>query len=143
MDLSSEDVKKIISEGSKTVGELLLKSYKNTINQEGVRAFNEAIQIGIQNTVSSLYDADVDDMNIICILNKYWGINRDEAIKLIAFEKKNAPVRELKTYLKLNGYSSKEIIEFVRINGSKIRHHNELWALKKDPEKLKNELEKL
>ncbi|WP_442761486.1 hypothetical protein [Pseudolactococcus chungangensis] len=88
MDLSSEDVKKIISEGSKTVGELLLKSYKNTINQEGVRAFNEAIQIGIQNTVSSLYDADVDDMNIICILNKYWGINRDEAIKLIAFEKK-------------------------------------------------------
>ena len=29
MDLSSEDVKKIISEGSKTVGELLLKSYKN------------------------------------------------------------------------------------------------------------------
>ena len=55
MDLSSEDVKKIISEGSKTVGELLLKSYKNTINQEGVRAFNEAIQIGIQNTVSSLY----------------------------------------------------------------------------------------
>lgn len=141
--ISSEDVKEYLETGGKIVAGLDLKLYGESINQAGEAAFSDAIEIGITNTLAALYDADVDDEEIIRVLNKYWGINRDEAEGRLVFEKCQATIRELKRYLKMHGFSAKEINQFMISNNAsiKIKHSNELWKLRRKPEKLMKEVQ--
>ena len=136
--ISGDDVKDYLATGGKIVTSLALKLYGDSINQAGEAAFSDAIEIGITNTMAALYDADVDDNEIIRVLNKYWGINRDEAEERLVFEKSQAAIRELKWFLKVQGFSVIEIDQFMRSNNAsiKIRHNNELWKLRRKPEKL-------
>lgn len=93
--------------------------------------------------MAALYDADVDDDEIIRVLNKYWGINRDEAENRLVYEKCQAAIRELERYLKMQGFSAIEINQFMKSNNAsiKIRHSNELWKLRRKPEKLMKEVQ--
>lgn len=136
--ISSDDVKEYLAAGGKIVAGLALKLYGDSINQAGEAAFSDAIEIGITNTMAALYDADVDDDEIIRVLNKYWGINRDEAEELLVYEKSQAAIRELERFLKMQGFSAIEIKQFMKSNNAsiKIRHSNELWKLRRKPEKL-------
>lgn len=136
--ISGDDVKDYLATGGKIVTSLALKLYGDSINQAGEAAFSDAIEIGITNTMAALYDADVDDSEIIRVLNKYWGIDRDEAEERLVFEKSQAAIRELKWFLKVQGFSVIEIDQFMRSNNAsiKIRHNNELWKLRRKPEKL-------
>lgn len=143
--ISSEDVKEYLGEGGKIVASLALKLYGDSINKAGEVAFSDAIEIGITNTIAALYDADVDTEKIFHVLNKYWGINRDEAEERLIYEKSQAAIRELKHFLKMQCYSAKEIDQFMKENrvSIKIRHNNELWKLRRNPEKLKQEVQDL
>jgi hypothetical protein len=142
-EISSDDVKEYLAAGGKFVAGLALKIYGDSINQAGEAAFSNAIEIGITNTMAALYDADVDDDKIIRVLNKYWGINRDEAEKRLVFEKGQAAIRELERYLKMQGFSTIKINQFMKSNNAyiKIRHSNELWKLRRKPEKLMKEVQ--
>lgn len=136
--ISSDDVKEYLAAGGKIAASLALKLYGDSINQAGEVAFSDAIEIGITNTISALYDADVDEERIFHVLNKYWGINRDEAEERLIYEKSQAAIRELKHFLKMQNYSATKINEFMesyRVS-IKIRHDNELWKLRRNPEKL-------
>lgn len=141
--ISSDDVKEYLATGGKIVASLALKLYGDSINQAGETAFSDAIEIGIKNTMAALYDADVNDDEIIRVLNKYWGINRDEAENRLVYEKCQAAIRELERYLKMQGFSSIEINQFMKSNNAsiKIRHNNELWRLRRKPEKLMKEVQ--
>ena len=141
--ISSDEVKEYFAAGGKIVAGLVLKIYGESINQAGEEAFSNAIEIGITNTLAALYDADVDDDEIIRVLNKYWGINRDEAEKRLVFEKGQAAIRELERYLKMQGFSAIKINQFMKSNKAKIkiRHNNELWKLRRKPEKLMKEVQ--
>jgi len=68
--ISSDDVKEYLAAGGKIVAGLALKLYGDSINQAGEAAFSDVIEIGITNTMAALYDADVDDDEIIRVLNK-------------------------------------------------------------------------
>jgi hypothetical protein len=140
-----DDVKKYLATSGKIVADLVLKSYDDSKNQDKEEIFSDAIEIGIINTISALYDADVNDDEIIRILNKYWGINKDEAEERLIFEKFQAAIRELEGYLKMQGYSAAEIRQFMKSNQAsiKIRHNNELWKLRRKPEKLMKEVQNL
>lgn len=135
--------KEYLETGGKIVAGLALKLYGESINQAGEAAFSDAIEIGITNTVAALYDTDVDDEEIIRVLNKYWGINRDEAEERLVFEKYQSAIRELKRYLKMQGFSAKEIHQFMLSNNAsiKIKRNNELWKLRRKPEKLMKEVQ--
>lgn len=141
--ISSDDVKDYLETGGKIVAGLALKLYGESISQAGEAAFSDAIEIGITNTVAALYDSDVEDEEIIRVLNKYWGINRDEAEDRLIFEKSQAAIRELERYLKMQGFSSIDIKHFMKSNNVsvKIRHNNELWKLRHKPEKLMKEVQ--
>lgn len=141
--ISADDVKEYLETGGKIVAGLALKLYGESINQAGEAAFSDAIEIGITNTVASLYDTDVDDEEIIRVLNKYWGINREEAEERLLFEKYQSAIRELKRYLKMQGFSAKEIHQFMISNNAsiKIKHSNELWKLRRKPDKLMKEVQ--
>lgn len=138
LKISSDDVKEYLSAGGKFITGITLKLYGDSINKAGEAAFSDAIEVGISNTIAALYDADVDGEEIIRVLNKYWGINRDEAEERIIYEKRQAVIRELESFLKMQGYSAKEIKQFMKSNNAliKIRHSNDLWELRRKPEKL-------
>lgn len=136
--INGEVVKEYLAKGGKVVLGLAQEFYGQSINEAGNRAFADAIEIGIMNTIASLYDADVDDNVIINILNKFWGIGRDDAVNRLLNEKHQATQRELESYLKLQGMSDEEIHSFMMENnvGIKIRHNPELRELRKKPVKL-------
>jgi len=133
-----------LKEGGKFAADLAKKLYGDSINQAGEAAFSDAIETGITNTIAALYDADVGDEEIFRVLNKYWSIDRDEAEERLLFEKKQAPIRELKQYLKMQGFSKTEINNFINSNQAaiKVRHNKELWKLRRNPEKLMKEVQK-
>ncbi|WLR60175.1 hypothetical protein [Guptibacillus hwajinpoensis] len=143
--INSDDVKEYIAAGTKLVADLAFKAYGDNISQVGETAFLDAIEIGITNTIAALYDADVGDNEIISILNKHWGINRDEAEKRLIYEKSQATIRELKRHLKMQGLTTTEIDQFMISNKAsiKIKRNNELWKLRRKPEKLMKEVQEL
>lgn len=136
--ISSDDIKEYLAESGRIVKGLALKLYGDSINQAGEAAFSDAIEIGISKTMAALYDADVDSEEIIRVLNKYWGINRDEAEKRLVHEKSEAAIRELEHFLKMKGFSDIAIKQFMKSTRAsiKIRYNNELWELRRKPEKL-------
>ncbi|MFV2048619.1 hypothetical protein KDJ21_005495 [Metabacillus litoralis] len=142
-EISSDDVKEYLAAGGKFVADLALEIYGDSLNQAGEAAFSNAIEIGIKNTIAALYDANVDDEEIIRVLNKYWGINQDEAESRLVFEKVQATIRELERYLRMQGFSAIKINQFMKSNNAsvKIRHRNELWRLRRKPEKLMKEVQ--
>lgn len=72
--------------GGKIAGNLALKFYGDSINEAGNKAFGDTLEIGITNTIAALYEANVEDNDIVELLNKHWGISRNEADRLV-FEK--------------------------------------------------------
>ena len=142
--LKSEDIKEYLKNGKNTIENLAIKIFGESLNKVGEEAFSEAIEIGIENTISSLYDANVSDDEIIRVLNKFWGINKNEAKNRIIYEKSQTAIRELEHYLRMQGWCVMKIKEFMKSNmvGIKIRHNNELWKLRYEPEKLMQEVQK-
>lgn len=136
--ITREDVIDFLKEGGKFVGALALKVYGDSLNQVGEQAFSEAIEIGIENTIGSLYEAKVNDKEIIRVVSQRWGICIQEVEERLVWEKYQATISTLKQYLKLQGYSNSDIDSFMRENmaSAKIRGEKELWKLKDDPEKL-------
>lgn len=136
--ITKEDVLDFIKGGGKLLENLALKLYGETLNQAGEKAFSEAIEIGLENTFATLYEANVDDKIILSVVTKHWGIDLKEAEERLVFEKQQVAIRSLKQYLKLQGYSQKKSENFLRETQAifKIRHNNDLWKLKDNPEKL-------
>lgn len=142
--LKNEYIKEYLKQGKEILGDLFRNIYGESLNRVGEEAFSEAIEKGIENTIASLYDSDVSDYEIIRVLNKFWGINKNEAESRIIYEKDQATIREIKHYLKMQGCSDIRIKEFMKLNrvSIKIRHNNELWKLRRRPEKLMQEVQK-
>lgn len=143
--ISSDDIREYLETGGKIITDLAFKIYGDSIDQVGEAAFSDAIKIGITNTIAALYDADVEDNEIIRVLNKYWGINRDEAEKCLVHEKSQAAIRELERYLRMQGLFVVEIKQFMKSNNAniKIRHSSELWKLRRKSETLMNAVQDL
>lgn len=134
--LTKADVVNYLEKGIKSVGAWALNIYGESLNQAGEQAFSEAIEFGIENTISALYDAKVNDKEICRVVSEHWGISYQEAGDRLVWEKQQATIRALKQYLKLQGYSGIDIDSFMRKSNVRIRHEKELWKLKDAPEKL-------
>ena len=136
--ITKEDVSDFLKDSGKYIGNLALKMYVNSLNQEGEKAFFEAIEIGIENTIASLYDANVQDEEITRVVCEHWGMQKAEAEERLLYEKSQAAIRSLKHYLKMQGFSKEEVQQFMLSNNAciKIKRDKELWKLKNDPKKL-------
>lgn len=138
MKIDKTDVIEILKDGSNLIGALALRIYGESLDQVGKQAFSEAIELGIENTIASLYDAKVIDKEIIRVVCEHWGISHQDAESRLVYEKQQAVIRSLRQYLKLQGYSSLEVNEFMCESKAlvRIRHEKDLWKLKDAPEKL-------
>lgn len=140
--LTKDEVVDFLKQGGKLIGDLALSFYGETISQAGEKAFSEAIEIGIENTIAALYEAKVDDKEILRVVSEHWGLTFKEVEDRLIWEKQNSTIRSLKQYLRLQGYSTSEIDAFVKDTQAtiQIRHNKELWKLKNAPEKLIKEI---
>lgn len=112
-DTNSEIAKEYLKKGGNFVLSVAREVLWEDINERENEAFAQGIEIGIKNTISTLYDANVEDKMIIQLLNMYWGINMDEAVRRLVQEKYSAAIRALTQFLKLKGYSELEIRSFM------------------------------
>lgn len=55
------DILQFLKQGNGFLGDLAFEIYSDSLNQVGKIAFSDAIEIGIENTITSLYEANVDD----------------------------------------------------------------------------------
>ena len=138
--MDKKDIFEFLSNGGKLLGQLGLQIYGESLTKVGEQAFSEAIEIGIINTIATLYEAKVPDEEILRVVNAHWGIDQHEVSDRLIFEKQQATIRSLEKYLKLQGYSKNEMREFMKKENAKdkIRHNKDLWQLKDKPEKLMN-----
>ena len=140
--MTSEMTKDVVFDffknGARFLGTLALSIYGEGLNRVGEEASSDAIEIGIGNTIACLYDAGIDDREIIRVVNEQWGIERHEIEDRLVLEKRNAATRSLRQHLKLQGYSEQEITHFMISNnvGDKFRHNHELWKMKDNPRKM-------
>ena len=136
--LTKSDVVDFLKKGGQLVGNLALDFYGETLNQAGENAFSEAIEIGIENTIAALYDAKVDDKEILRVVSEHWGLTSVDVEDRLIWEKQQAAIRSLRQHLRLQGYSTREIDDFMRDNKvtTQMRHNKDLWKLKNTPEKL-------
>ena len=83
-------------------GESLLDSagegIRKGINNHKEEAYSQGIEVGIGKTIAALYDARVEDNEIIELMNKHWGMNMEETADRLIFEKRQAVTRELKLF---------------------------------------------
>lgn len=128
----------IVVDYIKQGGNELLNMVRDAYANEANRTFYDAIEIGIENTVSALYEANLTDDQIINLLVKHWGITMEDAENKLILEKSQSVIRNLKHFLKMQGYTEREIQDFmIRTAAScKIRHEKELWKMKNNPEEL-------
>lgn len=100
--------------------------------------YEEGVQHARTETVAILYDAGIEDKKIIGLLNKHWGLNMNVATDMLINEKGQAVIREVRQFLKLQGYSDSDIKSFMWENrvGFKIRRNPELLKLKDNPKKV-------
>lgn len=95
-NISSENIKECILKYGVKFGGFLKEILGESLTSIEEKIFCDAINIGIENTIAALYDADIEDEKIIELLNKYWGINYREATERLAHEKRQALKRVLK-----------------------------------------------
>ena len=136
--ITKKDVLEFLKEGGRFIGGLAGRTYIESLSQVEEQAFFEAIEIGIEKTIATLYDANVEDVEILRVVNTQWGIDEKEVESRLIREKQQALIRSLERYLKLQGYTKGEIDSFFREYKAttQIRHEKDLWKLKDNPEKL-------
>lgn len=77
--LTKADVVDFLKEEGKLVGNLTLNFYGKSLNQVGEKAFSEAIEIDIENTIAALYDAKVYDKKILRVVCEHRKLTLKEA----------------------------------------------------------------
>ena len=137
-NITKEDIVKYVEAGCKFVGDTAIASIGASLDRVSEEAFAKAVEIGIRNTIAALYDANVDDEDILRVVYEHWGIGKDEAMDRLVFEKYQATMRSLRQYLKLQGFTEERIQSFFIESRapSRIRHNSDLWKLRKHPQKL-------
>ena len=136
--MNAEDVRNFFVNGGKLAGNLFINLYEITLEDSMEEAFGDAIKIGIINTITALYNADVKDEVILRETNAVWGIGKDEVISKLVRIKRKCAVEALKQHLRLQGWNDSEIVQYmISTNAARIISDNhDLLELKNSPDKL-------
>lgn len=112
--------------------------------QEIQEAVDFEFSRGLDRAVAALFEVTKDKSAIVPMLQKYWGIDIDEAEKRVQWEARTcAPIRGLERLLReKKNYTDEEAQRYIRESKvvSRLRQEPELSKMK--PEQLYNELQK-
>ena len=140
--ITKEKIVEGLKSGGTFLKDILVEAFGNAVTDATENAFEDAIEIGISNTIRSLYDANVEDKEIIRVVGEHWGLSRENIIGRLMLEKKNAAISSLEQYLRLDGNSKQGTYDLMRKYNAKthIRNDNNLWKLKDNPKELWNNI---
>lgn len=136
--ITKDDVIGLLKEGGKLIGGVATKLYEESLVKADEQAWIEAVELGIEKTIAALYEAKVSDREIIRVTTEYWKLDTQDVEERLIEEKWRAVIRTIERHLRLQGYTEKEINEFMKENmvSTKIRHNKELWMFKDNPERV-------
>lgn len=120
----------------KDLGKEMVFSMEDTIKEKG---FNEAIYIGINNTVCCLLESSASDDKIRMLMKKYWDISAYETNKIIECCKLDILLDLLDDYLNNQGYKTQEKREIKKDKDivNKIENNDNMyWRYRDSIEKL-------
>ena len=115
-----------------------LDDHRNGLNLMERAVFDETVTMGVLRTIGALYDASVDDAEIVRVVHKHWELDEEQIIKRLVFVKEQAVLDSLALYMQCQGFSDAQIGEFMSVHKvrNKVKTDRELWKLKNKPEKL-------
>ena len=136
--LSYEQIKKYFYKAGVILKDTLVEKLYDVVENMKKDAYDEAIELGLNRTISALDNANVSDQEIIRIVKDKWSMDENDIIGRLLFVRRTDAIECLRRYLRLQGYSESEVKEFMSKNMAavKIRHEKDLWKLRKNPEKL-------
>lgn len=135
-DKSMNDIHKDV-EILADIKDVLSKMYKIAVDSSTEKAVDDAIDICIGKAIASMYDVGTSDDKIIQSLNKFWGINFGEAQDRLNYEKRQTVLRDIREYLRKQGYSKEKIQNFLMDNKVFIKIKKcEIWETRRSPEEL-------
>jgi DNA-directed RNA polymerase delta subunit len=125
------------------LGETGRDVFESIIDDEVTEAVQQEKKREIKNATAALYEAHLKDIVIIQLLQKYWNLEKYQAIESLRIEKTvKAPIKNLIAFMREQGYKTLEIKDFVKVNRveEKLEANSTLWQL--TPEKLMKEVTK-
>ena len=102
----------LFSGGVTAVAEISSDVLNDFISYECGEAFDQDIEIGIENTIRALIDASVHEDKMIAAMQKTWGLSREESAHRIGWIKRNIALERLEEYLLCKGNSKNAVNEF-------------------------------
>ena len=133
MEINSANFKEMASGFGMKMLEAFRDAFDGLVSQECEDVFWRTVELGIENTMRALVEADVEDSAMVSALCEVWGLSRKEAAERVAW---------LKEFLLLKGKRSEAVEKFCREYAVQKRLNNddsllELWD---KPEQLYAEL---
>ena len=112
MEINSANFKELASRFGMTMPGAFRDAFDGLVSQECENVFWRTVELGIENTMRALVEANVEDSAMVSALCEVWGLSRKEAA--VAWLKRRIAVERLKEFLLLKGKRSEAVDKFCR-----------------------------
>lgn len=114
MEINSANFKEISSRCGEGLLETFRGAFDGLVSQECEDVFLRTVELGIENTMRALIEADVEDGSMVSALCEVWGMPRKEAAERIVWLKRKVAIERLKEFLLLKGRRGEVVDKFCR-----------------------------
>ena len=142
MEINSANFKEMASRCGEELLETFRGAFDGLVSRECEDVFLRTVELGIENTMRALIEADVEDGSMVSVLCEVWGLSRKEAAARVVWLKREVAIERLKEFLILKGKRSEVVDRFCREYAVQKRLHNDdsLFEFWDKPEQLYREL---
>lgn len=102
----------LFNRGFTVVTETCSEVLNGIISDECIEAFDQGIEIGIENTIRALIDASVNEDKMIAAIQKSWGLSREDSAQKIGSVKRKIALEGLEEYLLCKGKNKFAVKKF-------------------------------
>lgn len=114
MEINSANFKELASRFGPELLGAFRDAFDGLVSQECENVFWQTVELGIENTMRALVEANVEDSAMVSALCEVWGLSRKEAAERVAWLKRRIAVERLKEFLLLKGKRSEAVDKFCR-----------------------------
>ena len=133
-----DKVVELFSKGATAAVEMYSDALNDVISDECYEAFNQGVEVGIENTIRALIIASVREEKMVDSLQKSWGLSREDSSQRIGWVKRSIAIERLEEHLLCKGNSKNAVNEFRQEYAviTRLNHDDSLVDLWNKPEQL-------
>lgn len=110
MENNSANFKEMASRCGEELLETFRGAFDGLVSRECEDVFLRTVELGIENTMRALIEADVEDGSMVSVLCEVWGLSRKEAAERVVRLKREVAIERLKEYFLLKG-KPREVVD--------------------------------